>query len=113
MFCGLLSQCTACGLQSQAPYISSTLLDEHGLFYTMTPYVVYLLYLQDAICRCLIDIAAGMDYLHSLGVLHGVQHSPSFTCVARDFGGDVLHSLYACPPVPQMLLLTVDLALFR
>jgi hypothetical protein len=26
---------------------------------------------QDAVCRCLIDIAAGMDYLHSLGVLHG------------------------------------------
>ena len=29
--------------------------------------------LQDAVCRCLIDIAAGMDYLHSLGVLHGEQ----------------------------------------
>ena len=26
---------------------------------------------QVAIYRCLLDIAAGMDYLHSLGVLHG------------------------------------------
>jgi hypothetical protein len=26
---------------------------------------------QMAIYRCLLDIAAGMDYLHSLGVLHG------------------------------------------
>ena len=26
---------------------------------------------QDSVCRCLMDIAAGMDYLHSLGVLHG------------------------------------------
>ena len=26
--------------------------------------------LQTTICRSLIDIAAGMDYLHSLGVLH-------------------------------------------
>ena len=31
--------------------------------------------LQDTVCRCLIDIAAGMDYLHSLGVLHGAQCS--------------------------------------
>ncbi len=30
--------------------------------------------LQDAVCRCLIDIAAGMDYLHSLGVLHGADN---------------------------------------
>ena len=27
-----------------------------------------------AIYRCLLDIAAGMDYLHSLGVLHGARH---------------------------------------
>ena len=27
---------------------------------------------QMAIYRCLLDIAAGMDYLHSLGVLHGM-----------------------------------------
>ncbi len=27
--------------------------------------------MQVAIYRCLLDIAAGMDYLHSLGVLHG------------------------------------------
>ena len=26
---------------------------------------------QDTVCRCLMDIAAGMDYLHTLGVLHG------------------------------------------
>ena len=31
--------------------------------------------LQDTVCRCLIDITAGMDYLHSLGVLHGAQYS--------------------------------------
>lgn len=29
------------------------------------------LFVQVAIYRCLLDIAAGMDYLHSLGVLHG------------------------------------------
>lgn len=34
-------------------------------------------YVQDAVCRCLIDIAAGMDYLHSLGVLHGARHITS------------------------------------
>ena len=28
---------------------------------------------QVAIYRCLLDIAVGMDYLHSLGVLHGKQ----------------------------------------
>ena len=27
--------------------------------------------MQIAIYRCLLDITAGMDYLHSLGVLHG------------------------------------------
>jgi len=27
--------------------------------------------LQESIYRCLIDIAAGMDYLHSLGVING------------------------------------------
>ena len=27
--------------------------------------------MQVAIYRCLLDIAAGMDYLHSIGVLHG------------------------------------------
>lgn len=26
---------------------------------------------QDGMLRCLIDIAAGMEYLHSLGVIHG------------------------------------------
>ena len=33
-----------------------------------------------AIYRCLLDIAAGMDYLHSIGVLHGedLLHSLSF-----------------------------------
>ena len=30
---------------------------------------------QVAIYRCLLDIAAGMDYLHSLGVLHGESYS--------------------------------------
>ena len=52
--------------------------------------------LQDAVLRSLIDIAAGMDYLHSLGVLHGdlkgpnvllktsVEHDPrGFCCKAR------------------------------
>jgi hypothetical protein len=28
---------------------------------------------QVAIYRCLLDIAGGMDYLHSLGVLHGAR----------------------------------------
>ena len=33
---------------------------------------------QDTVCRCLMDIAAGMDYLHTLGVLHGaLYHLPS------------------------------------
>lgn len=32
---------------------------------------------QMAIYRCLLDIAAGMDYLHSLGVLHGELLSQS------------------------------------
>ena len=31
-------------------------------------------FVQVAIYRCLLDIAAGMDYLHSLGVLHGECH---------------------------------------
>lgn len=35
------------------------------------------LVLQDTVCRCLIDIAAGMDYLHSLGVLHGMLLLPA------------------------------------
>ncbi|BDA46412.1 probable mitogen-activated protein kinase kinase kinase 11 [Coccomyxa sp. Obi] len=52
----------------------------------------------DAVCRCLIDIAAGMDYLHSLGVLHGdlkganvllksTNDDPrGYTCKLADFG---------------------------
>ncbi|KAK9822208.1 hypothetical protein WJX81_005892 [Elliptochloris bilobata] len=53
----------------------------------------------DAVLRSLIDIAAGMDYLHSLGVLHGdlkgpnvllktsVEHDPrGFCCKIADFG---------------------------
>ncbi|EIE23924.1 kinase-like protein [Coccomyxa subellipsoidea C-169] len=53
---------------------------------------------MDAVCRCLIDIAAGMDYLHSLGVLHGdlkganvllksTNDDPrGYTCKLADFG---------------------------
>ncbi|CAL5227539.1 g10528 [Coccomyxa viridis] len=52
----------------------------------------------DTVCRCLIDIAAGMDYLHSLGVLHGDLKGANvllkssgddprgYTCKLADFG---------------------------
>ena len=40
---------------------------------------------QVAIYRCLLDIAAGMDYLHSLGVLHGECHSLGGNIVSMVF----------------------------
>jgi hypothetical protein len=39
-------------------------------------------FVQVAIYRCLLDIAAGMDYLHSLGVLHGKCHPQCYTSAA-------------------------------
>lgn len=49
---------------------------------------------QDLMLRCLIDIAAGMEYLHSLGVIHGdlkganvllksTGYYPGFVCKVR------------------------------
>ena len=37
--------------------------------------------MQATIYLCLMDIASGMDYLHSLGVLHGAHwHLPALQC---------------------------------
>ena len=52
--------------------------------------------LQDTVCRCLIDIAAGMDYLHSLGVLHGAQYSPDLHLMAGSHGKCSLKTLSDC-----------------
>lgn len=47
---------------------------------------------QMAIYRCLLDIAAGMDYLHSLGVLHGEPFTAILLLSNSPFSCDV-----ACP----------------
>ena len=36
--------------------------------------------LQVAVYRCLIDIAAGMDYLHSIGIMHGDLKAANVLC---------------------------------
>ena len=35
---------------------------------------------QVAVYRCLIDIAAGMDYLHSIGIMHGDLKAANVLC---------------------------------
>ena len=60
--CQLTSQSCVCGLQ-------------HPLTFTLAEGLTVLC-TQLAVYRCLLDIAAGMDYLHSLGVLHGTFPGP-------------------------------------